>query len=242
MDAPRKVFVAGRLAVREKSSYHSDVERTFRLPRVAPVRRSLPRTLVILVTLCAAPGFTRIAAAQDRLKVAVVDVAKVFGGYSKTKEVEKTVNEARGAAKREFDTRVETHHRLIEEIARLDKALNDPTLGAPAKEDLQKQRGDKAQETRTLEEESKEFRAGRDRSLQELTTRLRNQIMEDILTVIRARVERDHYDLILNKSAQGANARTLVLSANPSLEITDDVLTTLNNNRPGATPLPSPEP
>lgn len=239
---PGKRFVARRLAVREKSSYHGDVERIFRLPRVAPVRRSLPRTLVILMTLYAAPGFTRVAAAQDRLKVAVVDVAKVFGGYFKTKEVEKTVNEARGAAKRKFDTRVETHHRLVEEIARLDKELDNPALGAPAKADLQKQRGDKAREIRTLEEETKEFRAGQDRSLQELTIRLRNQVVEDILTVVRARVERDHYDLILNKSAQGVNARTLVLSANPSLEITDDVLTTLNNHRPGATPLPSPEP
>ncbi len=191
---------------------------------------------------CAVLSFARVAAAQDRLKIAVVDVSKIFSGYYKTKEIEKTLAETRGASARELDTRLESHHRLLEEIARLDKELNNPALDASTRADRQKKHDDKVQETRTLERENQELRTNRDRDLQEMANRLRNQIVEDIMVVVRARVESDHYDLVLNKSAQGPGGKILVLHANASLEITDDVITTLNSHRPGATPAASPEP
>ena len=190
-------------------------------------------------------SFPGVATAQDQLRVAAVDVVKVFKGYYKTKGVEKTLDEARTAAQQQLDTHVENHHRLLEEIARLDKELHDPALDAAAKADRQKKHDDKVQETHVQEKENRELKASSDRNLQELTLRLRNQITEDILAVVRARVETSHYDLVLNKSGQGVGGRTLVLYANPSLEISDDVIATLNQSRaaaPGATPAVSPEP
>ena len=192
--------------------------------------------------MCAAVGFAGTAAAQDQLKVAVVDVGKIFSGYYKVKETEKLLAETRGSTQRESEARMEHHHRLLEEIARLDKDLNNPALDAPAKADRQTKRQGKIEEIHSLEQELRDFKAGRDHDMQELTTRLRNQIIEDIMVVVRAQVESKHYDLILNKSAQGGGGRTLVLNANANLEITDEVITALNRNRPGAKPAASPEP
>lgn len=241
MQGQRRLLRA--VALQEKPFYHGGVERTSPSPRVAPARRfCLPGAPGVWLALGVALSFPVIAGAQDRLKVAVVDVAKIFAGYHKTKEVERNVQDARQAAEREIETRQDNRHRLMEEVARLDKELADPALADPARAERRKKREDKVQETRALEGEAKEFRASRDRALQELTTRLRNQIVEDIMTVVRARVESAHYDLVLNKSAQGPGNKTIVLHANPSLEITDDVINTLNNNLPGAKPTASPEP
>lgn len=240
----RRSFIAQCLSSRKKLFYRSGVERLSKLPRVAP--SCCPaKAFFLLFCLCACLRFPGVATAQDQLRVAVVDVSKVFKDYYKTKEVEKTLDEARASASQQLDARIEDHHRLIEEVARLEKDLANPALSATAKADCQKKHDDKVQETHVQEKENREIKAGHDRDLRELTMRLRNQIVEDILVVVRARVETSHYDLILNKSGQAAGGKNLVLYANSSLEISDDVIAALNQNHPvvpGAASAVLPEP
>ena len=155
------------------------------------------------------------------------------------------VAETRAAAQQQMDARLEKHHQLLEEIARLEKGPDDPALSVPARADRQKQHDDKVHELHALEQEGRELRANQDRKLQELTIRLRNQIVEDILAVVRTQVERRHYDLVLNKSAQGSRSRNVVLYANPDLEISDEVIAALDRAHSDGvqgTPTPSPEP
>ncbi len=219
------------------------MERFSNPPRVVRSRR-LFEAFTLLFCLCANLGFPGVAGAQDRLKVAVVNVAKIFAGYYKSKEVAKVVVEARKAAENQIEKRLDDHHRLVEGIARLEKELENPALSGPARTDSQKQRNDEVQKILVQEQETRELRASTDRNLQELNVRLRNQIVEDIMVVVRARVESRHFDLIMNKSAQGAPGRTVVLYANPSLDLTDEIVATLNKDHPashGDTPAPSPE-
>lgn len=197
-------------------------------------RIGLPGRFAVFSILCGALCFAGIAGAQAQIKVAVVDVSKVFTGYRKTREYEAKIDEAREASKRELGSRMENHHRLVEEIAKLDKDIGNPATGAASKADLQRQRDDKTKEIHSLEEATGEFKASRERALQEQTIRVRTQIVEDILTVIQARVERDHYDFILNSSGRGLKERILVLYANPSLDISDDVIAALNRDSPAA--------
>ena len=203
---------------------------------------SSARLLAKIFGVYAAVGFAGAAAAQDQLKVAVVDMAKVFSGYYKTTEINRQIDDARNVAKKELEDRMLVHHRLLEEIARIEKGIDDPALSATAKAERQQQREAKVQEINTLEQDIQDFKATHDRSLREQNNRARNQLVEDIMVIVNARVERDHYDLVLNKSAQGYGGKTIVLHANDSLEITDDVISALNKNRPvvAATPAASP--
>ena len=67
--------------------------------------------------------------------------------------------------------------------------------------------------------------------------RMRNQIVEEIMTVINAKVKTDNYDLVLDKSGQSLNGVQIVLHSKDSMEFSDDVITALNKSRPAATPV-----
>ena len=177
------------------------------------MKTSLTLTSLLAVGLC----FAGVNAAQAQVKVGVVDMNKVFGGYYKTKDAENKINDAR------------------DEINALNKEVDNPALSASAKTDRQKKRDEKIQQTRQLEQEINEFKTSREKQLQEQAVRMRNQIVEEIMTIINSKVKNDNYDLVFDKSGQSVNGVAVVLHSKDSMEFSDDVITALNKSRPAAT-------
>ena len=194
---------------------------------------------VALSGLCAVLSFAGSTAAQAQsLKVGVVDMNKVFSGYYKTKDAENKINDAREVAKKELDDRMESHKQLLDEINQLNKDIDNAALSASAKSDRQKKREDKIQQVRSLEQEINEFKSSREKQLQEQAVRMRNQIVEEIMTIINARVKSDNYDLVFDKSGQSMGGVPVVLHSNDKMEFSDDVISSLNKNRPTAAVAP----
>ena len=178
------------------------------------------------------------AAQAQSIKVGVVDMNKVFSGYYKTKDAENKINDAREVAKKELDDRMESHKQLLDEINQLNKDIDNAALSATAKTDRQKKREDKIQQVRSLEQEINEFKTSREKQLQEQAVRMRNQIVEEIMTIINAKVKSDNYDLVFDKSGQSLNGVQIVLHSNDKMEFSDDVITALNKNRPATASAP----
>ena len=183
---------------------------------------------LLAVSLC----FAGATAANAQVKVGVVDMNKVFSGYYKTKDAENKINDAREGAKKELDERMESHKQLLDEINGLNKDIDNAALSATAKADRNKKRDDKIAQVRSLEQEIQEFKTSRERGLQEQAVRMRNQIVEEIMTIINARVKSDNFDLVLDKSGQSLNGVNIVLHSNDKMEFSDDVIAALNKNRP----------
>ena len=176
------------------------------------------------------------AAQAQSLKVGIVDMNKIFSGYYKTKDAETKINDAREVAKKELDDRMESHKQLLDEINNLNKGIDNPALNPPASKDRrQKKRDDKIQQVRALESEINEFKTSRERQLQEQAVRMRNTIVEEIMTVINTKVKGESYDLVLDKSGQSLGGVPVVVHSRDNMEFSDDVITALNKNRP-ATP------
>ena len=194
-------------------------------------------TLRLTPILAAAAMFCCGATAvqAQALKVGVVDMNKVFSGYYKTKDAENKINDAREVAKKELDDRMESHKQLLDEINQLNKDVDNKALSESARSDRQKKREDKINQVRSLEQEINEFKGSREKQLQEQAVRMRNTIVEEIMTVVNARVKSDNYDLVLDKSGQSLNGVQIVLHANDKMEFSDDVITALNKNRPATT-------
>ena len=193
------------------------------------------KTTLRLTSLLAAAtvfGCGATAVQAQSLKVGVVDMNKVFSGYYKTKDAENKINDAREVAKKELDERMESHKQLLDEINTLNKDIDNAALSAQAKADRNKKRDDKIAQVRALEQEIQDFKTSRERSLQEQAVRMRNQIVEEIMTVINARVKSDNFDLVLDKSGQSLNGVNMVLHANDKMDFSDDVVTALNKSRP----------
>jgi outer membrane protein len=186
----------------------------------------------LLLTAAAAVLFP--AAGFAQLKVGTVDMNRAFKEYNKTKDSEKKINEAKDAAKKEYDDRAENYKKALDEINKLNQQLDSPALSADKKTSMAKDRDDKIANIKNMEREINEFRQTRERQLQEQAMRMRENIVKEITDVIMERVKGSNYDLVFDKTGPSMNGVNVVLYAKDSFDFTTDVITALNK-RPTTT-------
>ncbi|MEI8340889.1 MAG: OmpH family outer membrane protein [Verrucomicrobiota bacterium] len=190
------------------------------------MKKLLTITSISLVALIAS-AFT--AGAQT--KIATVDMNKIFSAYYKTKDAETRINEARNSAKKELDDRMDTYKKNLETINKLNDEMNKPELSKEAKDEKAKARDEKIAETKNLEREITEFKASREKQLQEQAVRMRNGIVDEITKLVQEKVKSENYDLVLDKSGSSLNGVPILIFARESLDFSDEIITQLNKNR-----------
>src|SRR5213075_3238425 len=171
------------------------------------------------------------AFAQGTLKIGTVDMQRAFKEYSKTKDAEAKINDAKNAAKKEYDDRAESYKKALDEINNLNKQLDAPALSADAKAQKAKERDDKIANIKNMEREITEFRQTRERQLQEQALRMREGIVKEITDVVMERVKSNNLDLVFDKSGNSLNGVPVLMYSRDSVDFTNDVITVLN--KPG---------
>ena len=169
------------------------------------------------------------------LKVGTVDMNRAFKEYTKTKDSEKKINEAKDAAKKEYDDRAENYKKALEEINKLSQQLEAPALSADAKTAKAKERDEKIASLKNMEREINEFRQTHERQLQEQAMRMREGIIKEITDIIMERVKTAQFDLVFDKSGLNMNGVPVLLHSKDSMDFTTDVITALNKNPAPAT-------
>ena len=124
------------------------------------------------------------AFAQGTVKIGTVDMQRAFKDYNKTKEAEVKINDAKNAAKKEYDDRAEAYKKALDEINNLNKQLESPALSADKKTGMAKERDDKIANIKSMEREISDFRQTRERQLQEQLMRMREGIVKEITDVV----------------------------------------------------------
>ncbi|MFL6520652.1 MAG: OmpH family outer membrane protein [Chthoniobacterales bacterium] len=181
---------------------------------------------LLLLTAAAALIFPAVSYAD--LKIGTVDMNRCFKEYNKTKDSEKKINEAKDAAKKEYDDRAENYKKALDEINKLNQQLDSPALSADKKTSMAKDRDDKIANIKNMEREINEFRQTRERQLQEQAMRMRENIVKEITDVIAEKVKGANYDLVLDKTGPSMNGVNVVLHSKDSFDFTTDVITALN--------------
>jgi outer membrane protein len=169
--------------------------------------------------------------AQGTLKVGTVDMNRAFKEYNKTKDAEAKINEAKNAAKKEYDERADAYKKALDEINNLNKQLDSSALSSEAKAKLAKDRDDKISNIKNMEREINEFRQTRERQLQEQALRMREGIVKEITEVVMDRVKSQSLDLVFDKSGMSLNGVPLLMYSKDNVDFTTDVVTALN--KPG---------
>ncbi len=191
------------------------------------MRKFIVSTLFTAVALCAAS-----TSVNAQIKLGTVDMNKVFTAYYKTKDAEEKINDARAAAKKELDDRLETLKKAMDDINQTNTAIEKPELSKDGKEKLAKQRDEKVQEARNLDREIAEFRQTRERQLQEQFMRMRKDIIDDIMKVVTEKVKAAGYDLVLDKTGVSMGQVPVVLYSRADLDFSNEIITLLNKNAP----------
>jgi outer membrane protein len=189
---------------------------------------------ILSAALLASLAFPLSGFAQGALKVGTVDMNRAFKEYTKTKDAEKKINEAKDAAKKEFDERAEGYKKSLDEINKLTQQLEAPALSADAKAGKGKERDEKISTIKNMEREITEFRQTREQQLQQQALRMREGIVQEITEVVMEKVKASNMDLVLDKSGMSLNGVPLVLFSQPNAEFTNDIIATLN--KPGRAP------
>lgn len=170
------------------------------------------------------------------MKLGMLDMNYIFTEYYKTKDAEAKLNEQRAAAKKEFDDRIETLKKSMEEINKLNAEVERPELSADAKEQKIREREEKVNEARNLDREVNEFKGTRERQLQEQFLRMRKDIIDDIMQVVNTQVSSGGYDLVLDKSGLSAGQIPVVVYSRADLDFSKAIIEALNKNAPSTTP------
>jgi outer membrane protein len=181
---------------------------------------------LLLLTAVAALFFP--AAGYAQMKVGTVDMNRAFKEYNRTKDSEKKINEAKDAAKKEYDDRAENYKKALDEINKLNQQLDSPALSADKKTSMAKDRDDKIANIKNMEREINEFRQTRERQLQEQAMRMRENIVKEITDVILEKVKAANYDLVFDKTGPSMNGVNVVLFSKDNMDFTTDVITELN--------------
>jgi outer membrane protein len=197
-----------------------------------------------MLTLLSALAFPAMSFAQG-LKIGTVDMNRAFKEYNKTKDAEAKINEAKNAAKKEYDDRADAYKKALDEINKLNQQLDAPALSADAKTAKAKERDEKISSIKTMEREINEFRQTRERQLQEQALRMREGIVKEISDVVMEKVKTNNLDLVLDKSGMSLNGVPLVMYSRDNYDFTTDVVSVLNKpvraTEPAASAAPSPK-
>lgn len=168
---------------------------------------------------------------QGSLKIGTINMDRAFKEYTKTKEAERKINDAKDAAKKEFDDRTDAYKKALEEVNNLNKQLESQALSADKKTQLAKDRDDKINNIKNMEREINEFRQTRENQLREQALRMREGIVKEITDIVNDKVKTLNMDLVFDKSGMSFNGVPLVMYARDSYDFTNDVIAALN--KPG---------
>ena len=172
-----------------------------------------------------------VAFGQGTAKIGTVDMQRAFKDYTKTKDAEVKINDAKNAAKKEYDDRAEAYKKALDEINNLNKQLESPALSADKKTGMAKERDEKIANIKNMEREISDFRQTRERQLQEQLMRMREGIVKEITDVVLEKVKTKGLEFVLDKSGVSINGVPVVLYAPENVDFTNEIIEVLN--KPG---------
>lgn len=169
-----------------------------------------------------------IASAQDKaLKVAIVDMPKVFAQYYKTQEAEKRIQDQQNIDRKEMEDRSENYQKLVEQVKQLQDQINDKSISDAQKKEKTDLFTQKIQDIKQRELENNNFVRDATRRLQEQHRAALEGIMTEISKVVTKVSKDKNYNLVLAKT----EFPSAVLYSDIA-DLSNDIITELNKDKP----------
>jgi outer membrane protein len=188
-------------------------------------------SLKTLMALAAFGASALLASAQTAPKIAVLDMAKVFDGHYKTQEQQVKLKADEEKVNQEVSKIVKEGQALAEKYKELDEQAKNPVLTADARKAAEADAARQLEEVRKKEQQFGEYRNEVNRSMQQRLNSFRGMLIEEIGKVASDIAKKKGATLLVEKAA--------TLYADPSYDITDEVMAEINKGRPAGSPAPA---
>lgn len=187
-------------------------------------------TLLVRLTTALAALQICIFTAAAEPQIAFVSMEKLFDEYHKTKTANQQLKlqfDKLDVKRREIVSQIKTMKGQIDELnlATGDKSLNDEAR-AKKKEALE----NKIARQRQAEEELHEFDNNIRKQFGEQMRQSQQQLVAEIRAVIQAYMRKRKIQIVFDSSGKNLNNVETVVCFDPSLDLTEEVLTILNKN------------
>ncbi|MDD2403347.1 MAG: OmpH family outer membrane protein [Victivallaceae bacterium] len=188
------------------------------------------RTVVSLAILLFLAGFQSYAA---ELKIAVIDMDKVFQNYVRTKTVDATLKQQSEVYRSWIQKLNESMLKLEEQFKILRNDSQNIALSETDRETKRFEAQKKYREFQEKKLELEQYSQEKSLQLKELETKKREEILKEINQEVKRRATLDGYSLVLDASGKTLNAIPTIIYFQSSMDITETVLRDLNRGAAG---------
>lgn len=182
----------------------------------------------LFLTLMSAISLMSAAATAADLKVAVVDMEKIFQEYYKTKISDGNLKKQAEIFKDYSEKLNESLQKLQDEFKSLRDASQNVVLTETERENKRLAAQDKYRQVNAKEAELKQYNREKQRQLRDDYDKMRAEILEEIKKAIKDRCALEGYSLVLDKSGMTLNNIPALIYHNPAMDITGSVIQELN--------------
>jgi outer membrane protein len=165
----------------------------------------------------------------------VVDMAKVYDGYYKSEDGNAKLREAEQKAQEQVEELNKQGQGLVDEYKELLEQSKNTVLTPEARSKAETEAQKKMEEIQRKQGAVQDFSVKTRNSLQQRMKIQRDLLLEEITKVVNDIAKRKGATLAIDKSGPTLFGIPSVLFADPSYEITDEVLKEVNKDKPAAT-------
>ena len=165
-------------------------------------------------------------------KIAVIDMKVVFDGYWKTKQASVTFEDRKKDYADQHQAMIDQYHSANEEYRKIRESANEAAISASEKDRRNKDGEEKLKDIQKLERDIRDHQKSMEGNLTETRFRLRRNILREIREIINTKAKTEGLTLVLDSAAEGINQTPVVLFSSGTNDITEDILSKLNEGAP----------
>ena len=188
------------------------------------------KSVRILVALMAASLLT--AAVRADVKIAVIDLKRVFDNYWKRKQAQAQIDDQKADFEKKFKGMLDDYQKANDEYKKLIDSANDQAVAGDEREKRKGSAEKKLLEIKEIEQQANLFQKNSNEMLGLQVRRMTENILKDIRELVDAKAKAGGYSLVLDAAAQSAAGTPVVLFSNGENDITTEILSQLNATAP----------
>lgn len=174
------------------------------------------------------------AAETAKLKIAVVDMDKLFQQYYKTKQTDAVLQQKQGIFQAWAKKLGESRLKLQKEFNILRDAAQNIAFSSTEREKKRLAAQKKYQEFKKKEAELEQYVQQKSREYKTLVSKMHKKLLEEIYTEIRRYAVLKGYNFIFDKSGKTLNTIPVIIYSSLQHDISAEILKKLNRGQPDA--------
>jgi outer membrane protein len=179
-------------------------------------------------------------AQEPPLKIVTVDMGKLLEGHYKTEEQMTKLRADEQKAQEQLEQMVKDRNKLVDQYKETQDQSKNTLLTADARSKAESDGQKLMEEIQKSQADLQNFSASTQRSLQQRLNNFRSLLLDEISKKVTEVAKRKGATMVVDTSGPSALGIAPVIYADPAFDITNEVLTEINKDRPPpTTPAPA---